>query len=160
VCFLLLPEHLFPVSAGAGDMVKRLFNAPPHKTLVMTSCSVRVNRPTMAEDEVENKIVAAGCITASISGVHPRSSDRNGSKVTWRKERLTGNKQRTNRGKRFDQHQSLREINDIAKRETTFIRRWKWLMTVVLLTGSSLVSIGAFVLISREEEANYNEAVC
>jgi hypothetical protein len=124
---------------------------------------VRANRPTMAEEKVESKVVTTGCITAGTSGVNLRSSDERNrivSKVTWRKELLTNNSPRTNRGKRFDQHPSLREINDIAKRETTFIRRWKWLMTVVLLVGSLVVSLGAFVLISREEEAHYNEAVC
>jgi hypothetical protein len=49
------------------------------------------------------------------------------------------------------------EIKD--ERESMQIRRWKWLLVLLLLLGATLVATGAYFMLSREEEANYRDAV-
>jgi hypothetical protein len=52
------------------------------------------------------------------------------------------------------------EIKSICdERESMQIRRWKWLLVLLLLLGATLVATGAYFMLSREEEANYRDAV-
>jgi hypothetical protein len=58
-----------------------------------------------------------------------------------------------------DKRRELEGIQELAARETILIKRWKRLLTVLLLFGAILVATGAFFMLSREEEANYKDAV-
>jgi hypothetical protein len=83
--------------------------------------------------------------------------DSGSSKVTRREEHR---RNRSPKGVRATEQEHIqKEINEIATRETTIMRRWKWMMIIALLAGALFFSVGAYFLISRDEEANYNEAV-
>jgi hypothetical protein len=74
----------------------------------------------------------------------------------WRQADLNSHSER---GPRTTRKQALRDVQELAARETIFISRWKRFFVVLLLTSATLVATGAFFMLSREEEANYEDAV-
>jgi hypothetical protein len=74
----------------------------------------------------------------------------------WRQAELN---RHSERGPRTTRKQALRDVQELAARETIFISRWKRFFVVLLLASATLVATGAFVMLSREEEANYEDAV-
>jgi hypothetical protein len=47
----------------------------------------------------------------------------------------------------------------VVSPESTVVHRWKWTLIFLLVLSAILLATGAFVLVSREEEANHREAV-
>jgi hypothetical protein len=53
----------------------------------------------------------------------------------------------------------LQEVDDTVVHETRIIRRWKWLLVLTLTVSSLSVGMGAFMILSYEEQSNYTAAV-
>jgi hypothetical protein len=60
----------------------------------------------------------------------------------------------------YIEHDNISEtLKDLVVQETALVRRWKRLFISISSVGALFVSAGAYILLSREEEANYKGAV-
>jgi hypothetical protein len=60
---------------------------------------------------------------------------------------------------RSDTQRELRAIQHLALRETSLMQRWKWLQTLLVLAFASSVATGAFLILRRKQQENYEQAV-
>jgi hypothetical protein len=55
--------------------------------------------------------------------------------------------------------QEVAAIRDLAKRETSLIQRLRWILIVVLMCFALVVAASTFLVLSKEQENDYNDSV-
>jgi hypothetical protein len=53
------------------------------------------------------------------------------------------------------QKDQVKEVEEMAKRETKHMRRWKCVVSLTVLVTASLVSTGTFVFLKSDEDSNF-----
>jgi hypothetical protein len=54
---------------------------------------------------------------------------------------------------------SIEDVHNLAAQETEKIRRWKGFLFTIMFVSGLFVATGAYILLSREEAKNYQDAV-
>jgi hypothetical protein len=56
------------------------------------------------------------------------------------------------------QRDQVKEVEDMAKRETKNLRAWKFVVSLTVLVTAIVVSTGTYVFLAREENSNFEES--
>jgi hypothetical protein len=59
-----------------------------------------------------------------------------------------------------DEDNAIEDAHNLAAQESEEIRRWKGFLFAIMFVSGLFVASGAYILLSREEATNYQEAVC
>jgi hypothetical protein len=97
-------------------------------------------------DELDDRSIDESVLENEIDTTERRSAGR-------RRLLLRGSVQRS------DTQNELRAIQQMAQRETSLIRIWKWLLILFLMAFASAVATGAFLILAQEQQDNYEDAV-